>query len=86
MLLGHFLLLVHLDLLVPGTVACLNVILELPPMVIPDNGGVVIFTHSGLPYVATGSTFEYGDVYILYVMRSERLLRAYLLKLREEQK
>ena len=29
---------------------------------------------------------EKDDVYILYVMRSERLLRPYLLQLREEQK
>ena len=29
---------------------------------------------------------ENDDVYILYVMRSERLLRPYLLQLREEQK
>lgn len=29
---------------------------------------------------------EKSDVYILYVMRSERLLRPYLLELREEQK
>jgi cobaltochelatase CobS len=63
---GHVFVFDEIDLLDPAILAGLNGIAEGAPLVLPDNGGEVVYPHPDFRFVATGNTNCGGDDSGLY--------------------
>ncbi|MCB1713689.1 MAG: CbbQ/NirQ/NorQ C-terminal domain-containing protein [Candidatus Competibacteraceae bacterium] len=64
---GWWLLLNEADLVDPGELAGLNTVLDGGPLVIPDNGGEVVYPTPGFGLIGTANTVGLGDSAGLYV-------------------
>lgn len=64
---GGWLLLNEADLVDPGELAGLNTVLDGGPLVIPENGGEVIYPAPGFGLICTANTVGLGDGSGLYV-------------------
>lgn len=73
---GGIFLMNELDLLDPSTAAGLNSILDGSPLVIPENGGEIIYPHEMFRFAATANSNGAGDESGLYqgVMRQNMAL------------
>lgn len=58
---GHLFLLDEQDMLDPGESVGFNGIIQGEPLVIPENGGEVVYPHPDFRFVATGNTIGDGD-------------------------
>ncbi len=74
---GWWLLLNEADLVDPGELAGLNTILDGGPLVIPENGGEVVYPAPGFGLIGTANTVGLGDSAGLYV-GTQRMNAAFL--------